>query len=180
MSFEKGGRADKQGNVYENRCLARILIRLVAEEITSVVVEPVEENSDICEFYTVAKDGSKTYYQCKGSNGMNDHWRPSDLQGYNVFSRVQSLLRSDPDCKFCFISPFYYGGLEDLCVRAKTYSSAESFIKNALTNKELRAAFKDCEKHFNLRRDSCHQMTWQQLCSIVPEGLPSIRLEIFS
>ena len=158
MSFEKGGRADKQGNVYENRCLARILIRLVAEEITSVVVEPVEENSDICEFYTVAKDGRKTYYQCKGSNGMNDHWRPSDLQGYNVFSRVQSLLRSDPDCKFCFISPLYYGGLEDLCVRAKTYSSAESFIKNALTNKELRAAFKDCEKHFNLRRDDVDQL----------------------
>ena len=106
MSFEKGGRADKQGNVYENRCLARILIRLVAEEIASVVVEPVEENSDICEFYTVAKNGSKTYYQCKGSNGMNDHWRPSDLQGYNLFSRVQALLRSDPTCRFCFVSPF--------------------------------------------------------------------------
>ena len=44
MSFEKGGRADKQGNVYENRCLARVLIRLVAEEIASVVVEPIEEN----------------------------------------------------------------------------------------------------------------------------------------
>ena len=158
MSFEKGGRADKQGNVYENRCLARILIRLVAEEITSVVVEPVEEYSDICEFYTVAKDGSKTYYQCKGSNGMNDHWRPSDLQGYNVFSRVQSLLRSDPDCKFCFISPFYYGGLENLCVRAKTYSSAESYIKNALTNKELRTVFKDCEKYFNLSRDDVDQL----------------------
>lgn len=108
MSFEKGGRADKQGNVYENRCLARILIRLVAEEITSVVVEPVEENSDICEFYTVAKDGSKTYYQCKGSNGMNDHWRPSDLQRYNLFSRVQTLLRGDPTCRFCFVSPLYY------------------------------------------------------------------------
>ena len=43
MSFEKIGRADKQGNVYENRCISRILIRLVAEEITSVVVEPVEK-----------------------------------------------------------------------------------------------------------------------------------------
>ena len=118
MSFEKGGRADKQGNVYENRCLARILIRLVAEEITSVVVEPVEEYSDICEFYTVAKDGSKTYYQCKGSNGMNDHWRPSDLQRYNLFSRVQALLRGDPTCRFCFVSPLYYGGLEELCDRA--------------------------------------------------------------
>lgn len=131
MSFEKGGRADKQGNVYENRCLARILIRLVAEEITSVAVEPVEENSDICEFYTVAEDGSKTYYQCKGSNGMNDHWRPSDLQRYNLFSRVQALLRGDPTCRFCFVSPLYYGGLEELCDRAKTYPSAKSFYANA-------------------------------------------------
>ena len=158
MSFEKGGRADKQGNIYENRCLARVLIRLVAEEIISVVVEPAGENTDICEFYTVAKDGSKTYYQCKGSNGMNDHWRPSDLQGYNVFSRVQSLLRSDPTCKFCFISPFYYSGIEDLCVRARTFPSAESYLKNALTSKELRAAFNACEKHFNLRRDDADQL----------------------
>ena len=44
MSFETGGRSDKQGNVYENRCLARTLIRLVIEEIRSVVVEPVGEN----------------------------------------------------------------------------------------------------------------------------------------
>ena len=71
MSYEGGGLSDKQGNVYENRCLARELIRLVAEDISSIVVEPVGENTDICEFYTVAKDGSKIYYQCKGSNGMN-------------------------------------------------------------------------------------------------------------
>lgn len=158
MSFEKGGRADKQGNVYENRCLARILIRLVAEEITSVVVEPVEENSDICEFYTVAKDGSKTYYQCKGSNGMNDHWRPSDLQRYNLFSRVQALLRGDPTCKFCFVSPLYYGGLEELCARAKTYPSAKSFYANALSNKNLLDSLSACERCFKLSHDNDDQL----------------------
>lgn len=158
MSFEKGGRADKQGNVYENRSLARILIRLLAEEITSVVVEPIGENTDICEFYTVGKDGIKTYYQCKGSNGMSDHWTPSDLQSHNLFSRIQTLLRSDPTCKFCFISPLYYGGLEDLCVRAKTYPSAESFLENALTNKNLRDAFNACEKYFHLNRNNENQL----------------------
>ena len=158
MSFEKGGRADKQGNVYENRCLARILIRLVAEEITSVVVEPVEENSDICEFYTVAEDGSKTYYQCKGSNGMNDHWRPSDLQRYNLFSRVQTLLRGDPTCRFCFVSPLYYGGLEELCARAKTYPSAKSFYANALSNKSLLDSLSACERYFKLSHDNDDQL----------------------
>ena len=94
MSFETGGRSDKQGNVYENRCLARTLIRLVTEEIRSVVVEPVGENTDICEFYTIGKDGGKTFFQCKGSNEMKDHWTPSDLQKQNLFSRIQKLLRS--------------------------------------------------------------------------------------
>ena len=158
MSFDKGGRADKQGNVYENRCLARVLLRLLAEEIASVVVEPVGKDTDICEFYTVEKDGSKTYYQCKGSNGMSDHWRLSDLQGYNLFSRVQTLLRSDPTCKFCFVSPFYYSGLEDLCLKAKTHPSAESFLKNALSNKELRNTFKSCEEYFNLERENVNQL----------------------
>ncbi len=148
MSFDNGGRADKQGNVYENRCLARILIRLVAEEITAVVVEPIGEHTDICEFYTVEKDGSKTYYQCKGSNGINDHWRPSDLQRYSLFSRVQALLRGDPTCKFCFISPLYYGGLEELCAKAKTSSSAKSFYENALANKNLRNSFSHSNFHF--------------------------------
>ena len=85
MSFERGGRSDKQGNIYENRYLAMTLIRLISEEIISVVVEPVGDNTDICEFYTIGKDGRKTYYQCKGSNEMKDHWTPSDLQKYSLF-----------------------------------------------------------------------------------------------
>lgn len=158
MSFEKGGIADKQGNAYENRCLARILIRLVAEEITSVVVEPVGENTDICEFYTVEKGGRKTYYQCKGSNGMKDHWTPSDLQRYNLFSRIQTLLRCDPTCEFHFLSPYYYSGLDELCAKARTYPSARSFYENALSNSNLREAFKACERYFNLNHENDNQL----------------------
>ena len=43
---------------------------MINEEIRSVVVEPVGENTDLCEFYTIGKDGRKTYIQCKGSNEM--------------------------------------------------------------------------------------------------------------
>ena len=38
MSLEPGGRADKYGNKYENRYLAKLLLRLVKEDITSVTV----------------------------------------------------------------------------------------------------------------------------------------------
>ena len=72
MSFEIGGRSDKQGNVYENRCLARTLVQLITEEITSVVVEPIGQNTDICEYYYTGKDGRKIFVQCKGSNEMKE------------------------------------------------------------------------------------------------------------
>ena len=158
MSLETGGRSDKQGNVYENRCLAQVLIQLITEEITSVVVEPIGENTDICEFYTVGKDGRKTYFQCKGSNEMNDHWTPSDLHRHKLFSRVQNLLRSDPECEFRFISPLYYSGLDDLCSRAKKYPSAENYLEYALTNNKLRAVFSACEKYFHLDRSNSDQL----------------------
>lgn len=106
--FGKGGIAGKQGIVYEDRCLSRYLMRLVSEELTTFVVEPKGDNTDICEFYTVDKAGKKIYYQCKGSNGANNHWTPSDLNRYNLFARVRELLISDALSHFCFISPLHH------------------------------------------------------------------------
>ena len=165
MVFEKGGRADKQGNVYENRCLARVLFRLIAEEITSVVVEPIGENTDICEFYTNEKNGKRVFYQCKGSNASKDHWTPSDLQKHGFYSRVQKLLFNNPDYEFRFISPLYYNGLDDLCNRAKNYSSAKDFLEYALSNQQLQNDFKAFEKYFNLSRDNETQLN--ELLSII-------------
>lgn len=33
MSFERGGRADKEGNTYENGFLVRLFLRLINEKI---------------------------------------------------------------------------------------------------------------------------------------------------
>ncbi len=158
MAFEKGGIADKQGNVYENRFLAKKLISLIAEEITSVVVEPAGTVVSICEFYTKDKNGKKIYYQCKGSNGDKDHWAPSDLDRYNLFSRVKKLLESDSNCEFCFVSPLYYSGLNDLCERAKEYSSGTEFHEYALTNSQLRNTFAACERYLNLNHNDLKQL----------------------
>ena len=62
MSLESGGRGDKYGNEYENRYLAKLLLRLVKESISGIVVEPVGENSDSVEFVTETKDGFFEYY----------------------------------------------------------------------------------------------------------------------
>ncbi len=55
MSLEPGGRADKYGNKYENRYLAKLLLRLVREELISITVEPLGDNSNSVEFISEQK-----------------------------------------------------------------------------------------------------------------------------
>ena len=65
MSFEPGGRSDKYGNAYEKRYFAKLLLRLIHEDITAVIVEPLGPNSNSVEFVTEQKDNTTKYYQCK-------------------------------------------------------------------------------------------------------------------
>lgn len=87
MSLETGGRADKLGNAYENRFLAKLFIQLLDEKIEAVIVEPVGNESKGVEFIAISKN-KKTYYQCKASNAMQDHWRISDLKNI-IFLKSQ-------------------------------------------------------------------------------------------
>ena len=50
MTQEIGGRADKGGNTYENSILASLLIDLMLEQIISVEVEPLGNDSLGVEF----------------------------------------------------------------------------------------------------------------------------------
>lgn len=80
MSFERGGRADKYGNRYEDRYLAKLLLRLVREEFASITVEPLGINKDSVEYVAEQKDGTFNHYQCKGTNGNFPSWRFCDLK----------------------------------------------------------------------------------------------------
>ena len=44
MPFEKGGRADKQGNRYEKDCIIYEMIKVLNERNYSVVIEPLGIN----------------------------------------------------------------------------------------------------------------------------------------
>ena len=63
MSLEPGGRADKYGNKYENRYLAKLLLRLVREELISITVEPLGDNSNSVEFISEQKDGTIKHFE---------------------------------------------------------------------------------------------------------------------
>lgn len=135
MSLEHGGRADKEGNTYENRFLARLFLQLINEEFQYIQVEAVEEHSDFAEFIAVDQEGIRRYYQCKASNGDSDHWRISDLRSYDIFSNAQKIVDADTKNEYIFISPLGYDGLDSLCDRARTSSSPKDFVKYQLTKR---------------------------------------------
>ena len=153
MSLEPGGRADKYGNKYENRYLAKLLLRLVKEELTSVTVEPLGINSNSVEFISEQKDGIVKHYQCKASNTTHPSWSISDLRRYKVFERSKEIIDNDIKNFYYFISPLQYNGLDELCKRARTNSSPADFKDYQLTNNNLRHMFNDCMAEFGLDKN---------------------------
>ena len=148
MSLEPGGRADKYGNKYENRYLAKLLLRLVREELISITVEPLGENSNSVEFISEQKDGTIKHYQCKASNTTHSSWSILDLRKYKVFERAKEIISADIKNLYYFISPLQYNELDELCKRARTNSSPEDFINFQLTNDAIRRMFNDCVVEF--------------------------------
>ena len=150
MVLEQGGRADKGGNQYENRYLAKQLLLLIEEKLNSIQVEPLGEEGTCVEFITTTLDGIHRHYQCKASNGGSDHWNASDLERHGVFKKVKSQYMQSSNAEFCFVSPLSYKGLDDLCTRAKANHSAEDFLACQVSNDMLRKAFSDCEQYLQL------------------------------
>lgn len=158
MAYESGGRADKYGNDYENAYFARLLLRLVEEKLRSVEVESLGPNSDAVEFIATELNGRRSCYQCKGSNSIYDKWRIGDLARHDVFSRLKSILESEPRARYFFISSLPYGGLDELCRRARTNHSAQDFVAYQLTNQQYRNLFDAVAKQFGLDKNDDAQL----------------------
>ena len=150
MVLEQGGRSDKSGNQYENRYLVKQLLLLIEEKLQSIQVEPLGEEGACVEFITTTSEGVHRHYQCKASNGGNDHWRACDLEGHGVFKKLLSSHMQSSNAEFYFISPLSYNGLDDLCRRARTNQSAEDFLTYQVSNKTLRSALSSCEQYLHL------------------------------
>ena len=102
MSLENGGRADKAGNIYENRFLAKLLLDLIQEQLYSIEVERLGDEGIGVEYIANEVDGGRRYYQCKVSNGAINHWRPSDLDSHNIFQTAKSHITSGENHTYYF------------------------------------------------------------------------------
>ena len=153
MSLEKGGRADKYGNEYENQFLARLFVRLVKGEYKSVIVEPLGDNRDSVEYIAIDQKDFLWHYQCKSSNTTHKYWTMYDLSSHDVFKRSKQIVQESPNNIYVFVSPLNYGELAELCKRARTNLSVEEFIKHQINSSEIQKTFNDCSKYYGLRRD---------------------------
>lgn len=155
MSPEAGGRSDKFGNEFENRCLVKYLLRLVREQLSAIIVEPLGSEGEGVEFVTVDLSGNKTYYQCKSGNVGKDKWTPADLNRHKVFLHSKNHIEREKGNRYVFLSPLHYDGLDTLCKKAKSNSSTEEFCEYQVKSSgKYRILFRQCAKYYNLDKDN--------------------------
>ncbi len=151
MSLGYGGRADKSGNVYEDHFFAKLLLDLLLERLISIEVEPLGSEGNGIEFVAVAPDGERRYYQCKGSNGAQSYWRPSDLDKYTVFQDAKAHILSGENHTYYFISPVPYDELDTLCNRVRSCDGTEEAFAEQLSNASLKKWKEHCERKFQAK-----------------------------
>jgi hypothetical protein len=119
MPYEKGGRADKNGNRYEIRWVIYQLLKVIEEELVSVELEPIGENEDGVDMWITFPDGSREGQQCKGRNASEEKWDISSLKTKKIITKWKKQLDSSSNNKVSLVSPLAFSMLEDLIFRAK-------------------------------------------------------------
>jgi hypothetical protein len=119
MAFEPGGMADKLGNRYEGRWVAKQLLRLLNEEIQSVTIELIGPNEQGVDLLIVKKDNIRQLQQCKARLGNNENWTVADLKNKGILTNLKNHLARDPQQEFALISPIAVQNLADICESAR-------------------------------------------------------------
>lgn len=98
MALEVGGRADKEGNQYENHFLGKHLLRLAEEKLKSIEVEPLGDEGQGVEYIAVKPDDTRIYYQCKAANAAKSYWSIIDFAEviYTVIEQAAALADEGP------------------------------------------------------------------------------------
>lgn len=128
MPFEKGGRADKQGNRYEINCIIYEILKVLDETNYSVIIETIGIDEIGTDILVTTFDGQKEHQQCKARNASKRHWDISDLKSKNLFYAWKTQLNRDTNRYVSLVSPIECSFLIDLHNRAcNTSGKAEDF-----------------------------------------------------
>jgi len=94
MGFEPGGRADKFGNRHESRWVAKQLLRLLNEEINSVIIESIGDDEKGVDLWIELKDGRRQAQQCKARNKSKELWSINDLKTQGILNHLINIPNS--------------------------------------------------------------------------------------
>lgn len=156
MPFEKGGRADKQGNRYEINCIIYELLKILNETNYSVIVEALGIDEVGTDILVTTFDGKKEHQQCKARNASKEYWDISDLKGKGIFFSWKTQLNRDNNRRVSLVSPMTCSFLFDLHNRAcNTSGNAEDFydIQIMKSSKEFRKFYKSFCKEMDLNSE---------------------------
>lgn len=157
MPFEKGGRADKQGNRYEINCIIYEMLKVLDETNYGVIIEALGIDEIGTDILVTTFDGQKEHQQCKTRNASKEHWDISDLKSKDIFSTWKIQLNRDNNRRVSLASPMACSFLFDLHNRAcNTSGKAEDFYSTQImkSSKEFQKFYKnfcaemdlDCDK----------------------------------
>lgn len=145
MPFEKGGRADKQGNRYEINCIIYEILKVINEMNYSVIVEALGTDEIGTDILVTTFEGQKEHQQCKARNASKEYWDISDLKAKDIFSAWKIQLNRDNSRRVSLVSPMACSFLFDLHNRAcNTSGKAEDFysIQILKSSKEFQKFYK--------------------------------------
>lgn len=157
MPFEKGGRADKQGNRYEINCIIYEILKVLNEINYSVIIEALGTDEIGTDILVTTFDGQKEHQQCKARNASKEYWDISDLKAKNMFSAWKIQLNEDCSRKVALVSPMACSFLFDLHNRAcNTSGIAEDFysIQIMKSSKEFQKFYKRFCVEMDLNSDN--------------------------
>ena len=146
MPFEKGGRADKQGNRYEINCIIYEMLKVLDETNYDVIIEALGTDEIGTDILVTTFDGQKEHQQCKARNASKEHWVISDLKSKDIFSVWKIQLNRDNKRRVSLVSPMACSFLFDLHNRAcNTSGKAEDFYSTQImkSSKEFQKFYKN-------------------------------------
>lgn len=152
MGYEKGGRADKAGNRFENNWILYNLLQVIEERIQYVMIEAIGEDEEGVDLWIGNWDGSREGQQCKGRYGSEESWSFGTLNTKGIWTKWKKQLEREEKVKVSLVSPLSFTQLEDLSSRARnTNNNAKDFymcqIDSADVSKDTKQLY---EKYCNI------------------------------
>lgn len=135
MAYEKGGRADKYGNRYENNCVIYNLLNVIEEKKACVILEALGEAEFGVDVWVVDNNGIKEGQQCKSRCGSDEKWSFTTVNEKGLWKKWKQQLDRDNNITVSLVSPLSFTMLEDVTVRARNNSGNPSdFYKYQIQN----------------------------------------------